>query len=228
MLRLENAVTEFEGFRMEADLALRADVTVLLGPSGAGKSTLLNMIAGFVPLSSGQIFWEHTTISDQMPSERPVSMIFQDNNLFPHLNVTANLTLALTHGRPSEAQINRIHSALDKVGLSGYGTRMPGDLSGGQQARVALARVLLQSRPLMLLDEAFSALGPALKREMLLLVKDLCKQNGIQLVMISHDPEDGRLIADEGVVVSDGTVTEPVAIDALLTNPPKALADYLG
>ena len=227
MLQFRNAQTKQGDFELAADLQFSAPVTALLGPSGAGKSTLLNMIAGFVPLTAGEILWSGQVISDLKPAERPVSFIFQDNNLFPHLTVTDNLALALTKSTPTVQEAAEITDALKRVDLADFDNRKPSELSGGQQARVALARVLLQKRPLMLLDEAFASLGPALKRDMLGLVQQVSLEENMQVIMISHDPNDALLIADEGAAVFDGTVTQPKDIKTLLTNPPSQLADYL-
>lgn len=227
MLRLKNVAVSQGVFRLRADVDITAPVTAILGPSGAGKSTLLNVIAGFSKPKSGEILWDGRDMSGQPPNERPVAMIFQDNNVFPHLSVAENLALAVQGRDKGEERSDAIAHALDRVGLNGFERRMPATLSGGQLARVALARVLLQKRPLVLLDEAFASLGPALTREMLQLVHHICKEDNLQALMISHNPEDARLIADEGLVVLDGNVSAPMQIDELLRAPPSGLADYL-
>lgn len=227
MLTLKGIRLQQGNFALTANLAFTAQVTALLGPSGAGKSSLLNVIAGFIKPTNGQVLWHDKDITNRAPAQRPVAMLFQDNNLFPHLTVQANLALALTHKRPNDAQIAQIEAVLKRVDLSGYEARKPAALSGGQQSRVALARVLLQARPLILLDEPFAALGPALKREMLDLVAEVSAEAGMQVIMVSHDPQDASRIAGHSAVVSDGVVTAPTETDALLSNPPKALGDYL-
>ena len=228
MLHLRRVSHKQGGFHLSADILISAPITALLGPSGAGKSTLLNVIAGFVEVESGAILWKGRDITALHPGKRPVSILFQDNNLFPHLSILDNLALAVTQSKPSEAQRVQIAAALARVDLSGLEGRKPGTLSGGQQARAALARIILQQRPLMLLDEAFASLGPALKRDMLHLVKEVRQVDQMQVIMISHDPSDALEIAQDGIVVADGNVTEPVPIKALLKSPPKALAEYLG
>jgi thiamine transport system ATP-binding protein len=114
------------------------------------------------------------------------------------------------------------------VGLKGFDTRRPAQLSGGQQSRVALARVVLQGKPLVLLDEPFSALGPALKVEMLQLVADICAEAGATLLMVTHDIADARAIADKTILVADGVAEGPFETGHLLDNPPAALRAYLG
>lgn len=228
MLRLEGLAVRLGSFRLAADLAISARVTALIGPSGAGKSTLLNVIAGFTAPEAGRVVWCGEDITERSPAKRPVAMLFQDNNLFPHLTAARNLALALTSGRPTADHRSQIARALARVGLAGYGERMPADLSGGQQSRVALARILLQARPLMLLDEPFAALGPALKHEMLDLVSEMVDEAGLRVVMVSHDPQDALRIAEEAVVVAEGHVEPPRPTRALLQAPPPALARYLG
>lgn len=230
MLTLENLAVTLDDWTLRADLTVRDGARVaLLGPSGAGKSTLLNAIAGFLPLSEGRILWNGEDLTGLAPAERPVSMIFQDNNLFPHLTVAQNVGLGL---RPdlklSAAQTADVEAALDRVGLAGFGPRKPGQLSGGQVARVALARALLRHRPLMLLDEPFGALGPALRAEMLDLVADLARETGATVLMVSHQPEDARELADQVILVADSRAHPPVPMEEIFSHPPDALRDYLG
>lgn len=201
----------------------------VIGPSGAGKSTLIEAIAGFLPITAGQVLWQGVDITNADPGARPVAMLFQDANLFPHLTVVQNIGLGLRPDlRLSTAQKAQVNQAIERVGLAGLGARKPAALSGGQQSRAALARVLVQGRPLLLLDEPFAALGPALKGEMLDLVAGLVAETGATLLMVSHDPNDARRIADQVVLVADGLAHAPQATGALLNNPPPALRDYLG
>ncbi|MCV2867107.1 thiamine ABC transporter ATP-binding protein [Defluviimonas sp. WL0002] len=221
---------------LQTDFSLRANLTVaagervaILGPSGAGKSTLLALIAGFLAPARGRILWDDQDITALPPGTRPVSILFQDQNLFPHLTVAENVGLGLRKDlRLIQEDHARIATALDRTGLHGMGGRRPGTLSGGQQSRVALARALLRERPLLLLDEPFSALGPALKAEMLDLVAEIADQNGTTVLMVSHDPEDARRIARRTILVAEGTAHPPADTPGLLENPPPALSAYLG
>ncbi len=219
-----------DDFALRADLAVEPGARVaVIGPSGAGKSTLLGAVAGFVPVTQGRIIWANKTISDQGPATRPISVLFQDNNLFPHLSAFDNVALGLRPSlRLSVAERAQVTAALARVGLEGFGARRPAQLSGGQQSRVALARVVLQGKPLVLLDEPFSALGPALKVEMLQLVADICAETGATLLMVTHDISDARAIADQTILVADGVAEGPFETAHLLDNPPAALRVYLG
>jgi thiamine transport system ATP-binding protein len=217
-------------FRLEADWTLATGSrAALIGPSGAGKSTLLAAIAGFLPPASGRILWQGADLGGLRPGDRPVSIVFQDQNLFPHLTLRQNLGLGLNPRlRLSAEDGSRIAAALDRVGLAGLGDRRPAALSGGQISRAALARALLRARPLLLLDEPFAALGPALRHEMLDLVAQVATETGATLLMVTHDPADARQIADLTVVVADGRAAPPCPTAALLDAPPPVLAQYLG
>jgi thiamine transport system ATP-binding protein len=230
MLTLEEMKVTLDDWVLSADLNIEPGTRVaVLGPSGAGKSTLLSAIAGFLPLASGRVLWEGEDISDAPPAKRPISMIFQDNNLFPHLTAAQNVGLGL---RPDlkldDGARAEVEAALERVGLAGLGGRKPGRLSGGQAARVTLARALLRHKPLMLLDEPFGALGPALKAEMLALVQELAEETGATLLMVSHDPDDARMLAESVILVVEGVVHPPVPVGEIFANPPEALRDYLG
>ena len=156
-------------------------------------------------------------------------MLFQDNNLFPHLTVAQNVGLGMRPDLKLDGpQHRRVADAIARVGLERLEERKPGALSGGQQSRAALARVLVQNKPLILLDEPFAALGPALRVEMLKLVADLAEESGATVLMVSHAPADARQIADQIILVAEGVAHAPVATAELLNNPPAALRDYLG
>jgi len=228
MLTLEGIVASRGAFSVAASLDFPAGITALIGPSGGGKSTVLDVIAGFLSPDAGRVLWQGADLTTAPPADRPCAVLFQDNNLFPHLTVAGNLGLALPRGLPPAQAKARIAEVLAKVDLAGSETRRPGNLSGGQQARVALARVLLQDRPLLLLDEAFSALGPALRHEMLDLVASAARTRGMQVIMVTHDPGDALRIAGHASVVAEGHVTAPRATEALLADPPEALRAYLG
>lgn len=202
----------------------------VLGPSGAGKSTLLDAIAGFRDHTSGHMSFAGQRMSDLPPQERPISILFQDGNLFPHLTLERNLGLALAPNgrRPNPQEKARIQDALTRVELQDMQDRKPGSLSGGQQGRAGLARVLLQARPMILLDEPFAALGPALKAEMLEEVRRVADSLNALVMMVTHDPNDAKRFADQVILVADGVAHAPVATADFFDTPPEAFRAYIG
>lgn len=230
MLICDHLVLRQGDFSLTADLVFaKGQITALIGPSGAGKSTFLAALAGFVAPRQGRILWEDADLTARPPGDRPISIIFQDNNLFPHLNVMQNLALALRPNlRMAAGDAARISEVLADVGLQGLEGRKPAALSGGQQSRVALARVLLAARPVVLLDEPFAALGPALRHDMLDLVKAKLGKAGQTVLMVTHDPADAQHIAGQAVFVAEGRITPPVPTRDFFASPSPALAAYLG
>lgn len=230
MLQLDHLTLTAPGFRLTANLTVpKGARAALIGPSGAGKSTLLNAIAGFTHPQTGRILWQGQDITDTDPGQRPVTILFQDQNLFPHLTLERNLALGLApDGRLTPDIRAKVETALDRTGLHGLAQRKPAELSGGQQGRAALARALLRARPLLLLDEPFAALGPALKQDMLALVAEVAAQTGASVLMVTHDPQDAKAFADLTILVAEGEAHPPQDTASLFAAPPKALADYLG
>lgn len=230
MLQLDNMLIRQTGFELRADWSLATGKRLaIIGPSGGGKSTLLAAIAGFLPLAAGRILVSGMDIGPLDPGNRPVSLLFQDHNLFPHLDVGQNVGLGIRPDlRLKPADLARVAQVLARVGLDGFQARKPGALSGGQRQRVALARALLRDKPLLMLDEPFAALGPALKAEMLDLVAEITLETGATLLMVTHDPEDAKRIAGLTTLVAEGIATVPRPTADLFANPPDALRDYLG
>lgn len=203
-------------------------IYAVVGPSGAGKSTFLNLISGFASISSGSIIWNEQEISHLPPAKRSVSILFQDNNLFPHLSVWRNLALAVTHWpKISRDNEEKLKAVMSEVGILGLENRKPSQLSGGQQSRVALARVLLQKNKILLLDEPFSALGPSLKDQMLELIKKIAKNKKLLVLMVTHEPADAKKVASQTLVVKDKKVHPPLRTEKALDPINGPLADYL-
>ncbi|MDN5786861.1 ATP-binding cassette domain-containing protein [Pseudorhodobacter sp.] len=230
MLQLDRVQARFDDFTLAADWQVPKGARVaVIGPSGAGKSTLLSLIGGFLMPDQGRVLWQGRDLTREDPGARPMTTLFQDQNLFPHLTIAQNLGLGISPSlRLTAADYDRIEAALAHTGLAGFGTRKPAQLSGGQQSRAALARALLRDKPILLLDEPFAALGPALKREMLGLVTLLADETGATVLMVTHDPAEARTFAPLTCLVEGGIAHAPQATAALLDNPPPALADYLG
>ena len=228
---LEAVAFRYEDMQMRFDLHVEdGECLAVIGPSGAGKSTLLALIAGFERADSGRIRIGGQDVTHQHPSVRPVTMLFQDHNLFAHLDVAANVGLGIHPGlRLSAGDRARVAEALARVGLAGKGRRLPAQLSGGERQRAALARSLVRDRPLLLLDEPFAALGPALRREMLELVDHMRRERRLTVLMVTHQPEDARLAAGRTAWVEDGAVRRIGPTAALFADPGfAALRLYLG
>lgn len=208
MLSLTNLTYLYNHLPMRFTFSARAgERLAILGPSGAGKSTLLSLIAGFLTASSGSLMLNGSDHRDSPPAKRPVSMLFQENNLFPHLTVAQNISLGLHPGlKLSHQQKQVLQEITRRVGLEEQLQRLPHQLSGGQRQRAALARCLVRQQPLLLLDEPFSALDPALRKEMLELVDEVCSERNITLLMVSHSIEDAARIAPRSMLIVDGRV----------------------
>ncbi|WP_079225520.1 thiamine ABC transporter ATP-binding protein ThiQ [Citrobacter werkmanii] len=226
MLKLIDITWLYHHLPMRFTLSVsRGEQVAILGPSGAGKSTLLNLIAGFLTPASGTMMIEGEDHTATPPSRRPVSMLFQENNLFSHLNVQQNIGLGLNPGLKLNAlQREKMHNIARQMGLDSLLERLPGELSGGQRQRVALARCLVREQPMLLLDEPFSALDPALRQEMLTLVAEVCRDKQLTLLMVSHSVEDAARIAPRSIVVADGRIAWQGKTDELLSGQASASA----
>lgn len=166
------------------------------GASGSGKSTLMNLLAGFLEPQSGDILWQDESLRQRAPWQRPMTSVFQEHNLFEHLNVEANIGLGIHPGlklTPENQQA--IDQGLLSVGLGGFAKRLPGDLSGGQRQRVALLRALLRQKPILLLDEPLTGLDSEARNLLRQLLLEE-KSRGTLIVLASHDKEDRDLLAD--------------------------------
>lgn len=208
MIQCQNLAFSYPQSTIKIDLPeLNVDQgqkVAVVGPSGSGKSTLLNMIAGFLLPAQGNIMLNGENHTLTKPHQRPVSMLFQQNNLFNHLNVTQNLVLGI-HPKLSmtENQCQKIEMIADKVGLSAHLSRYPDKLSGGQQQRVALARCMLRNQPILLLDEPFSALDKSLRIEMLDLLNTICAEKELTVMLVTHQPEELSAFVDKIITIGD-------------------------
>lgn len=222
IIELSDVSFRYEAMRMRFDLAVDAGAFVaVIGPSGAGKTTLLNLTAGFDRAEGGRIRLDGRDLTDARPADRPVTTLFQDHNLFHHLTAADNVGLGLHPGlRLSREQRARAADALAEVGLAGKEKRLPGELSGGERQRVALARSIVSDRPILLLDEPFAALDPALRREMTALVDRLRRDRGLTVVMVSHQIEEVLDIASRALFVDDGRIVADGPFREMIAAPP--------
>ena len=231
MIRLEDVRFRYEDMAMRFDARFPAgSFTAVIGPSGSGKSTLLNLIAGFEVPEQGRVLIAGQDVTALPPDQRPVSMIFQDNNVFAHLSVRENLAIGLSPGLKLDAgQWARVDGVLTQTGIEGLARRRPQEISGGERQRVAIARALLRDRPVLLLDEPFAALGPALRGDMLDLLASLHKHRRLTVLMVTHQPEDAKQAADLTVFLDHGKIValRPTAELIASTDVP-GLQAYLG
>ncbi len=206
-------------------------ITAIMGSSGSGKSTLMALIAGFERTLNGAIFFGGQDLTWSPPAQRPLSMVFQENNLFAHMSVARNVGLGIAPNlRLSTEDLISIERALYDVGLADYGERLPAQLSGGQRQRVALARVLVRRKPILILDEAFASLGPGLRGEMLDLVAELSSTHKMTTLMVTHAPEDALRIAEDLVFLDKGSIALTGKASDLLTGSSdnSLIKSYLG
>ena len=209
--------------------ARRGEILSLIGPSGSGKSSLLNLIAGFITATAGTINIAGREVRHLNPANRPLSMVFQSHNLFPHLDVFTNIALGLKPSlKLNGAQRAAIEQALEKVGLQGLQTRKPGQLSGGQQQRVAIARALVRQHPLLLLDEPFAELGPALRTTLIELLKELVASQQMTVLLVSHQPGDALLASERTAFIDQGRVLSIAPTVELMNMDKPEIKQYLG
>ncbi|MEN8896480.1 MAG: ATP-binding cassette domain-containing protein [Yoonia sp.] len=181
------------------------EVLSIMGPSGVGKSTLLAFVTGtLAPVfsASGSVHLDGQDITHTPPHQRRVGILFQDDLLFPHLSVGANLAFGLQVGGTKQERLAKINAALTEVGLEGFANRDPATLSGGQKARVALMRMLLSEPSALLLDEPFSRLDSALRAQVRELVFARASARGLPVLMVTHDAEDAAAAGGEIITLT--------------------------
>jgi spermidine/putrescine transport system ATP-binding protein len=230
---LEHVSKRFADVQAVDDVSLavrQGEFFSLLGPSGCGKTTTLRMIAGFERLDSGRIVIGAVDVTETPPHKRPVNTVFQSYALFPHLTVADNVGFGLRFRRMSAAEKrSRIQRTLELVRLEGYGSRKPHQLSGGQQQRVALARSLILSPAVLLLDEPLGALDAKLRRELQIELKRIQREVGITFVYVTHDQEEALTMSDRMGVMSGGRIEQLDSARKVYEEPETTfVADFLG
>ena len=210
----------------------RGTVLALLGWSGCGKTTTLRLIAGLERPDSGEVWLNGTLVSDRntwiAPEKRKIGMVFQDYALFPHMTVEANIAFSIK-SLPRRERQDRIREMLELAGLQGYGKRFPHELSGGQQQRVALVRALAADPAVVLLDEPFSNLDAALRKQTRSEVRRILKDSGTTTVFVTHDQEEAMSIADEVAVIRSGQILQVGSPRQVYLHPEnRAVAEFVG
>lgn len=214
LLEVNNLSCGYGGDSVVRDINLalsQGDIGCLLGPSGCGKSTILRALAGFLPLSQGEIRLQGQAISlpgrSLAPEKRRIGMVFQDYALFPHMTIAENVGFGLKNlSKPERRQ--KVTELLNLVHLQDLADSYPHQLSGGQQQRVALARALAPEPTLILLDEPFSNLDTDLRRRLSLDVRDILKTLGISAILVTHDQQEAFAMCDQVAVLKDGQVQQ--------------------
>ncbi len=228
IIRIQNAVKTFgrdiralKGVSLDVNAG---EVVLIIGPSGSGKSTLLRSVNRLETLTSGNIWIDDDSVTDQNSDIRKireeVGMVFQSFNLFKHLTATENITMApLTVKKRSKKEAEeQARQLLERVGLSEKGNAYPGQLSGGQQQRVAIARALAMNPRVMLFDEPTSALDPEMIKEVLDVMLDLAKE-GMTMLVVSHEMGFAKAAADRVIFMDDGSIVEEGTPEELFTHP---------
>ncbi|MBJ7549217.1 ATP-binding cassette domain-containing protein [Marinomonas ostreistagni] len=219
---------QWQNFEAHYQGQFAVGATSILGASGCGKSTLLSLLGGYV-VGQGSIGFSGQDLSLSPPFERPITTLFQSDNLFPQLSVWDNVAIGICASRSlSSAQKEKVTWALEQVQLSDCHTKYPDQLSGGQAQRVAIARVLVRDKPILLLDEPFSALDPKLRSDMLVLIKTLTETYQWTTVMVTHSPADAVLLGGNVLLVEAGKIVAQTDAKKLYELPSESpFCDYL-
>ncbi|WP_066456738.1 amino acid ABC transporter ATP-binding protein [Castellaniella caeni] len=227
MIEFKNVSKWYGSFQVLTDCTTnvsKGEVVVICGPSGSGKSTLIKTANALEPFQKGEIFIDGVSVGapdTNLPKLRSrIGMVFQHFELFPHLSVMRNLSLAQIKvlGR-SEAEANeRGRALLERVGLKAHIDKYPGQLSGGQQQRVAIARALAMDPMAMLFDEPTSALDPEMVNEVLDVMVDLAKE-GMTMMVVTHEMGFARSVADRVIFMDQGQIIEDCTKDEFFGNP---------
>lgn len=227
ILKLNQVTKSYDQTVIFSDLSLevqKGEVVVILGPSGCGKSTLLRCINGLEKIQEGEILLEDELISHQSKQmtliRQKIGMVFQSYELFPHMDVLHNIILGPTkaQGRDKTEVIKEAEQLLDRVGLLDKKNAYPRQLSGGQKQRVAIVRTLCMKPEILLFDEVTAALDPEMVREVLDVILSLAKE-GSTMVIVTHEMEFARAIADRIIFLDEGKIIEETDPDTFFTNP---------
>ena len=208
----------------------RGQLITLLGPSGCGKTTTLRLIAGLEMVTSGRIFIGGLDVTRISASERDVSMVFQSYALFPHMDVSQNVSYGLTMSRfPKQEIREKAQATLELVGLADYGKRLPSELSGGQQQRVAVARALVLEPEVLLFDEPLSNLDAKLRRRVRQEIRELQQKLELTTVYVTHDQEEALAVSDRIIVMNEAVIAQQGSPEGLYEQPESLfVADFIG
>ena len=220
-------------FRAVDDVHLRVnkgELVTFLGPSGCGKTTLLRMIAGFETPTAGRILFDDRDVTEIMVNKRDIGFVFQNYALFPHMTIFDNVAYGPRARKLAESTIQqKVGESLALVGLPNVSSRYPNQLSGGEQQRIALARVLAMEPQVLLMDEPLSNLDAKLRIQMRIEIRRIQKQLGLTCLYVTHDQKEALTLADRIVVMNKGRVEQVDSPFGLYANPATLfVADFIG
>ncbi|MGE5130868.1 MAG: amino acid ABC transporter ATP-binding protein [Sphingomonadaceae bacterium] len=227
MIKISDVSKWYGSFQVLTDCSTevaKGEVVVVCGPSGSGKSTLIKCVNGLEPFQQGTITVDGVSVGDRatnLPKLRArIGMVFQNFELFPHMTVTENLTLAQIKvlGRGREEALAKGMALLERVGLKAHAAKFPGNLSGGQQQRVAIARALCMDPIAMLFDEPTSALDPEMINEVLDVMVQLA-QEGMTMMVVTHEMGFARRVADRVIFMDAGKIVEDTSKNEFFGTP---------
>lgn len=233
MLQFEHVSLAYGSQQILHDLCFQipdGQMTVLIGPSGCGKTTILRTIGGFIDLNEGDILINGKSIIALPPEKRPTAMVFQSYNLWPHMTVYDNMEFGLRLRKvPRAERRERIMQMLDLVKMPGTEKKYPGQMSGGQQQRIAIARSLLLRPEVLLLDEPFSALDAKIRQQMREELRKIQTDLNITVVFVTHDQEEAMALSDRVIVMNKGTIEQVGSPSEIYDRPTsRYVADFIG
>ena len=230
-IKLEHLTKRFGDTVAVNDLSITLEsgkLIALLGPSGCGKTTTLNMISGILPVSGGSIFFDDRDVTSLPPEKRGIGLVFQNYALYPHMTVLQNICFPMEIQRiPKKERIRRAEELAEMVHITPYLKRKPAELSGGQQQRVAIARALASNPKIMLCDEATSALDTLTTHSILGLLRDINKELGVTMVVITHSLSVAEQICNKVAVIEAGSIAEQGKTADVFGNPQSAATRLL-
>ncbi|MDN5304712.1 MAG: spermidine/putrescine transport system ATP-binding protein [Fusobacteriaceae bacterium] len=232
MIELKNITKEYNDFKLKniSFKVEKGEFISLLGKSGSGKSTILNIISGMDNEYRGEIFFKNKNIKNYSLLEKKLAMIFQEDYLFPHLNIEKNIGFGLKMRKGKKEIIkNKVDDLLEKLNIKNYNKKFPHELSGGQKQRVAIARALAIEPEILLMDEPFSALDENLRVEMQNLIKKIHNENRVTTIFVTHDQDEAFKLSDRIILIEDGEILQIDKPLELYKNPKnEKVARFLG
>ena len=221
MLELKNVKKSYDGTVVLKDISLdieEGEIVSILGPSGCGKTTLLNLILGIVDADGGKIIFNGEDLTDVPMEKRGFNIVFQDDALFPNLNVYQNITYGLRN-KPEISSKEEVEELISLLGLEEHLSKRIGQLSGGQKQRVALARTMVMKPKILLLDEPLSALDGVIKESIKDRIKTIAKEYNLTTIIVTHDPEEALTLSDRVMIINEGEIAQFARPEEIIEKP---------